>query len=299
MKSPILVYFLALGVVLVGFVVMSKNRVLQQEFRPEYFQHEFSVRFADLLPGEDRYVHTTFSLPVDTFFTEFIPGMQGDTRLLHHGVLTYEVPDSYCSKKWHSILYTVGSEFATRSALPVPYGLPVRQGKAINLELHLANKGTTTEGGLFKLLVIGEKNRRPAYQQGLGARDYCAENRDEFDIPAGVSHFERTMDRPFIMPRDGKLVAWRGHLHTYGTSLTLLRNGVEILKQLPTQNPNEAAGPDSVYLTGKIFSPPLEFKKGDVFDIRAVYDKPSELFYSGAMGNGILVIDFGGLEPVW
>ena len=36
----------------------------------------------------------------------------------------------------------------------------------------------------------------------------------------------------------------------------------------------------------------MEFKKGDVVDMIAVYDKPRELFYKGAMGTGYLLFDF-------
>lgn len=88
------------------------------------------------------------------------------------------------------------------------------------------------------------------------------------------------------------LVAWGGHLHTYGTSLSLLGNGIPISTLIPAKNARQDVSPESVYIESFTFTPPVRVQKGDRLDLKTVYDKPRDLFYSGAMGIGHLIFDF-------
>lgn len=257
----------------------------------------FEVPFENLFPGEERYLEKELTLPDDTFLVSFTPHLEGNPSLLHHADVVYKGEKNFYCPEEPLTLYSTGTELSILKTFGLDYGIFTRKGEEVKLLVHLANANKKTESGKFVLKAVGKAQKKQATPVPLSIADYCSKEfttiPTEYSIPGGISHHEARMARPFIVPKDGNLLGWGGHLHTYGTSLALLKNErtVSILK--PAVNPRKDVDTkESVYLPGYFFSPPIRVKEGDILNLLAVYDKPQDLFFPGAMGIGFLSFDF-------
>ncbi|OGZ44896.1 MAG: hypothetical protein A3C84_00845 [Candidatus Ryanbacteria bacterium RIFCSPHIGHO2_02_FULL_48_12] len=253
------------------------------------------VPYQNLLPGEDRYARQKITVPVDTYINSFAPEMQGLFTMLHHAnIVDTSESDIYCPN-FPRMLFATGNEIKIVDEIYPGYGVPVRKGAVLEAFVHFANTTTRVESGILRLRFSGKAGLRPTLPLFLTIGDYCisSELAGEYTIPAGIATSKTRMQRPVVLPRAGKLLMWGGHVHQYGTSLRLIKNGEVISTLLPFENPHRTeAATSSVYLRRVDFAKPLVFQAGDTIDMEAVYQKPENLFYTGAMGVAGLFFDF-------
>lgn len=253
------------------------------------------VPYQNLLPGEERYARQKITVPVDTYVTSFVPRIDGTFAVLHHvNIVDTSERDIYCADLPRG-LFASGNEIKIVEEISPGYGIPVRAGAVVEALVHFANSGTHVESGTLHLQFKGEANRKPVIPILLTIADYCLDPSaaGEYVIPAGISESKTRMKRTLVLPHAGKLLMWGGHVHQYGLSLRLIRNGEVVSTLLPFENPHRMeAATSSVYLRRVDFTEPLAFQAGDVIDMEAVYQKPADLFYQGAMGVAGLFFDF-------
>lgn len=262
----------------------------------------FEVPFSNLEPGEDRYVTEKFIVPADTFFVGAVPHVMGDSRIIHHAALFYSgEANLYCPGK-ASFIYSVGRElnvFIDSNNLGTGQrnGIFLEKGRVLELLVHANNERSIKTDGSFRLTIFGVPRAKEVTPLYLSIADYCGYSADvsqsEYVIPSGISRHEASMERSFIVPRNAKLLSVGGHLHVYGEEVSLLKNGEVIATLTPQKNFRGGIDPmDSLYTPGKTFIPPIDLRKGDVLDMKVIYEKPSDMYYS-TMGIANLFLDFG------
>ncbi len=301
--------FLSLGGII---LLLFAGVMLYSTGTHTYFREELGKHMADLqdmvitmksqtfAPGEETYSYEKFVVPEDVYLTGLVPEFEGNTRLFHYGQLLALGKKNAACPDFPLYLFAIGAEMKAMDGLLPGYGIPMKKGTQLLLGVHLANStGTTTSGFLRLHLRATQEKQKPVEPVVLSIVDLCSEATSatdvstEYLIPGGVAHDESHMQKPFVMPADARLLGFGGHVHTYGKELQLLKNGELVSRLMPGTNPIQEPDPTSVYLEHEVFlDRPVEFKKGDVVDMVAVYDKPRELFYKGAMGTGYLLFDF-------
>lgn len=250
-----------------------------------------------LASGQERYVMATMTVPSDGYVTSFYPRIESRTPgLLHHALLFYSgSKNPYCPDRPHFI-YATGSELKIMyDSLGPDYGIFVRKGETFTLAVHMANATPEVQHGTFSLLLEKEENRKEVIPVPLSVVDYCTAPGELSDgiytIAQGITSHTATMERPFVSPKNGAIIGVNGHLHTYGTSLTLSKNQSPFIALHPLRNPEGHVDAASVYLPGNYFpANPLMVKEGDAFTIQASYEKPADLHYEEAMGGAFLYI---------
>jgi len=258
--------------------------------------------FKNVFPGEERYFDKSIVITDATYIFSSYPQITGNPALIHHGIIMHSGAENrYCGadSPVMSTITATGTELNEYNLEDTPYGVFLKKGDQLYMSVHISNPGDKIESGMFKWTLRGSANRKPVGATYFGVVDFCKIEQKksgvpyEFVIPSGITRYEKTMERPYIIPEDGTLVAWGGHLHTYGISLTFIKNGKEMDTFFAEKNTRDSVDRvRSVYIPFRILDVPISLKKGDIIDMRAVYEKPVELFYPGAMANGYLFIDF-------
>lgn len=288
-------------VVSVGLLLGAGGFVffLMQQARPDTKDSVlvFAAPVANLFAGEERYITKELVIPENTYITSIVPSFSGATNLLHHADLFYTGADNLVCRGKTLQMYSTGSELNTIETFGPDRGIFLKKGERLLLYIHFANPsdGAKIVSGSFELALVGKGTmRHEVVPIMISVSDPCEKNvavSTEYTIPGGVVHNEKTMERPYQLPRDATLVAWGGHLHEYGTSLSLSVNTTVISTLTPQKNPRPA-DPKSVYLKGQVFQPSVYLHAGDMIDLRAVYEKPQDSFISSAMGIGYLIVQF-------
>lgn len=277
---------------LIGITSFLVFRITESGSVKHDFETVLTVPVKNLAPGEDRYETRGITIPRNTYLTSFNADMTGDSATLHHAdIFSRRHMNFYCPK-YPAYLAAFGAELKEVN-FPDPYGIQVKRGTRLELSIHFANGSKDPAHGEFQLRIKGETKRKDITPVFLSIADYCDNPTAGYLIPAGVSRHEYSMIRPFIMPAAARLIGWGGHLHTFGTSLSLLQNNKEVSTLTLGKNPRSGNDPTSVYLESRSFvETPLPFAKGDEINLMAAYEKPKDMFYPGAMAIGYLIFDF-------
>jgi hypothetical protein len=257
----------------------------------------FAVPVSNVFAGEERYVAKEIVIPDNTYITSITPSFSGASNLLHHADLFYTGADNMVCRGKNLQMYSTGSELNTIETLGPDRGIFLKKGERLLLYIHFANPndGQKIASGSFQLSLVGSGGvRRAVVPVMLSVSHPCDKDvavSTEYPIPGGVAHHEKNMERPYRFPKDAMLLAWGGHLHEYGTSLSLVHNNRTISTLTPQKNPHSADS-KSVYLAGQVFQPAVRIRKGDEINLQAVYEKPEDLFITSAMGIGYLLVEF-------
>jgi hypothetical protein len=265
------------------------------------FQERLQLESASiqLLPGEERYITKTAVVEKNGFITNIDPFIGTGGNILHHSILFVEGErDSYyfCSgDQARKVLFTSGAELLGLQ-FPAAYGVPVRKGQRLTLEAHLANpdRKKISRGSVGVALTV-TANAKPAdtlhLVAGVPMEGPCRAGRDRlisYPIPKGVATYTAKLERPFMLAEPRTLIAWGGHMHAYGSSITLF-SGEERVSEL---RPDEVADKKTragMTIAWHDFVSPVYLDRNASLQIKAVYEKPLELEIPEAMAIVYLI----------
>lgn len=190
---------------------------------------------------------------------------------VHHVVLSkYNAVEKLCPHFGERI-YSAAKE-ATPVDLPKGYGYSLKSNDKFILFTHLYNPTGQNYSNVrveITLEYIPYYHRLKEVKPIWLDAENCSWD-PSFIVPPKTDNFIKQADKKYIMEKPGKLVYAYGHFHDYGRYLELIKNDQPILKFI-SQNDKE----------GKILKIPyfksasgIEYSKGDLFDIKSVYDNP-------------------------
>jgi hypothetical protein len=188
-------------------------------------------------------------------------------------------------------LMAVGRE-TKNIMLPNTIGLPLTAGSAMKLDVMWHNETKVSYDSVYMTLRIkyNPANLVPAPVEVLPISIDIADAKgrpNTFPIPPG----DFIVTRDFVMPVDGRILGFSGHMHNYGTGMWLedVESGKVITRIMPDLDSTGAIEHMPVKLYG-IYGEGLKVRANRRYRMVATYHNPTDHEISGAMAhiNGLI-----------
>lgn len=188
-------------------------------------------------------------------------------------------------------LMAVGRE-TKNLMLPNTIGLPLNAGSAMKLDIMWHNETKNSYDSVYMTLRIkyNPQNLLPAPVAVLPISIDIADAKgrpNTFPIPPGRT----VVTRDFVMPVDGRILGFSGHMHNYGTGMWLedVESGKVITRIMPDLDSTGSIEHMPVKLYG-IFGEGLKVHANRRYRMVATYNNPTDRTISGAMAhlNGLI-----------
>lgn len=290
---------------------------LETETLPELEPHEH-IKYEDSILDDEHgvFVNSPVFTPEEDIW---ITGMEMELqnapqKILHHSLL-FELgqPNTICPNTFDRELGTFGRETPTVLSFPAPYGMLVKAGQPIQLEVMLHNGEDDISEGVtyYDVSAImrltyekadGDRNR-PLIMYHLSLADpLCDRGAQEgaFAVPPNTNSFVRVSEPQkennpsrFTFSEPGNIFIIGGHIHAWegGEKLDTLIDG----QVVQTHRSAWTTEGEWVYYPSSNVTWPIYIQGGEEVTLEATYSNPTNLPVRGAMG--VAVIYFAPDQP--
>lgn len=188
-------------------------------------------------------------------------------------------------------LMAVGRE-TKNLMLPNTIGLPLTAGSSMKLDVMWHNETKNNYDSVYMTLSIkyNPANLLPAPVEVLPISIDIADAKgrpNTFPIPPG----QTTVTRDFVMPVDGRILGFSGHMHNYGTGMWIedVDAGKVITRIMPDLDSTGSITHMPVKLYG-IYGEGLKVRANRRYRMVATYNNPTDRVITGAMAhiNGLI-----------
>jgi hypothetical protein len=212
------------------------------------------------------------TIPEDGWITEFSQSVQGapESALRYTFVHDTSQQDPYCPT-WKRVMFVMSVEKVPVAMFPPDHGYFVRKGTTIWVTTGFANFTDTPYENVRVAVDLSfvprssHKTLRDVYPFFLNA-----ECKSIYAVPPR-STLTKELDKPFIVPMDGKMTLLASHAHRYAKSMLLELNGKELWRTTPVHLS------DGTNLGNPIFITPFNgvpVKEGDTLEWTVTYENP-------------------------
>ncbi|MES2124278.1 MAG: hypothetical protein V4503_06270 [Gemmatimonadota bacterium] len=245
-----------------------------------------------LMMGDHNTPVIRFDWPVTAWLRGFrieattADGKPLDTRMIHH-LIGINFDRRQLVYPAFERLFGAGAE-TEAATVPKSIGVPLKSGAHLGVYLAWNNESGKELNGVTVTVHLpfspANLNPRP-----LDALPFYADvnltvgGLDAFDVPPG--HSERSFE--FTVPTSGRLLAFGGHMHDYGTLVRLedVASGKVIAQVNATRTAKGLVTAVSRSLPG-VSGKGIELKSGTKYRVVGIYDNPTgKLLVEGGMAH--------------
>jgi hypothetical protein len=184
-------------------------------------------------------------------------------------------------------LFGAGRETAD-ATIPATIGVPMKPGMDLGFYIMWHNEGESDLGGVYMTIDLkySPKNQNPRPVEVLPLYmdvNLTVGGSDTYNVPPGIS--EKAYE--FVMPLDGRLLGYGGHLHDYGISVRLedVQSGKVIAKVLAKRDKEGKVEGVSRSLPG-VRGEGVRLRAGRTYRVVGVYNNlTADTLINGAMAH--------------
>jgi hypothetical protein len=214
--------------------------------------------------------------------------------MLHHFVMFNASAHDLTCPTWPQRIFASGNE-RSDMVLPAGYGYRVTATDNWNMLVELMNMSMQTQNVQVQVTYYylpASANVRPVMPMWLDENN-CGNS--DYAIPAG--HSNTVWNYKVPATGAGDIVAIGGHLHDYGThiSLTDTTTGKLICNSRAAYGQIPAYEKNIDYVSGCIGSPLAVIRTGDMLRLNSYYDSPKA--ENNVMGIMMAWVDVGAFKP--
>jgi hypothetical protein len=233
-----------------------------------------------------------FAWPVEGWLRGFDSGVVDSLgnplpkRLMHHmiGVNYSRRQALYAAAER---LFGAGQETAD-ATIPATIGVPMQPGMDLGFYIMWHNEGDTDLSGVYMTIDLkySPKNQNPRPVEVLPLYmdvNLTVGGSNTFNVPPGRS--EKAHE--FVMPINGRLLGYGGHLHDYGVSVRLedVQSGKVIAQVFAKRDKEGKVSGVSRSLPG-VRGQGIRLRAGRTYRVVGVYDNPTpDTLINGAMAH--------------
>lgn len=170
-------------------------------------------------------------------------------------------------------LFLASATSAKQINFPQNMAYPVKKGDRVKIRASLQDKTSKDYTNAYvktKFNIVSDSKDLTIVDPIFLSVVPC---RGRFGVPPNAKNFEKSLDQPYIVESESKIIFAGIHTHDYTDYLTIYKNGQEIFKSIPEKD-HEGHNLKDTYYDDKNQSIPLH--KGDQLSVKVVYSNPTK-----------------------
>lgn len=273
---------------------VSKNNVF--EFFTDPIEIKANSKPVDLMKGIETnlYSNGEFTVPMDGYIKSYNPEAVNAPKESMRYTYAFKVgkKDPVCDKK-DELAHVVSIEYNEMHYYSkFGYGYKVSKGDKIHFSSAFANFSNTDLKNVHTKFLIEiadlSENLIPVTPVYLNAVPCTS----MFFVPAKTKDYVKSMETPYEVPFDSKLIMAGSHGHNYTDTISLVKNGKPIWTTGPLLTDNGMNAGNPIYLNvGGIgyANDGVRFKKGDKLSVSIKMSNPKDTQID-AMGTMLIFL---------